>query len=146
MQYIILLIIFALNIASGIFYTKIINTPICSNKYLNYHHIVLLQKNKPFAKNQTIYNNIYAIDFCPYENIFKILLGRPIEGNIRLFYIDSCKVSDVYKVIKKSNINNKLIYEIKNIDINIYNKIKLWQLNFNIYSRNCRHFASYIIN
>lgn len=143
MQYIFLLIIF-IKIASGIFYTKIINTPICSKKLLKYHHIVLLQ-NTPFINNQTIYNNIYAIDFCPCGNFFEIISGRLIKGEIRIFYINHCKASDVYSIIKKINKPHHL-YRIKDIDIEIYNKIKSWQLLFHLYKRNCRHFSAYLTN
>lgn len=144
MQYIFLLIF--INIVSGIFYTKIINTPICSKKILKYHHIVLLQ-NKPFIDNQTTYNNIYAIDFCPCGKFSDIILGRLIEGEIRIFYINYCKVSDVYDIIKRKKINKPhLLYEIKDIDSKIYNRIQQWRPLFHLYKRNCRHFSAYLTN
>jgi hypothetical protein len=143
MQYIIFLLIL-LNVASSIFYTKIINTPIYSKKLLKYHHIVLLQ-NKPFINGQTIYSNIYAIDFCPCgNNLFEIISGKVMKGELRIFYINYCKTSDVYKVIKKKINKHHLIYEIKNIDIEIFNKLKSWNISFQLYKRNCRHFSAYI--
>ena len=136
-----------INISYGIFYTKIMNTPIFSNKLLKYHHIVLLKKT-PFIKNQTTYNDIYIVDFIPYGNVFELILGKKIKGTIRIFYIDKCMASDIYRIIlikKKQNNKLKLLYEIKNIDTKLFNKLTNWDLSFNIYNRNCRHFSKYII-
>jgi hypothetical protein len=123
------------------------NTPIISNELLKYHHIILLQKT-PFMNNQTIYKDIYVIDFIPCGNLFEVISGKKIKGNIRIFYIDDCTSSNIYNTIltkKKQNNSLKFLNEIKNIDIKLYNKIKNWNLSFNIYNRNCQHFSNYIL-
>ena len=144
-----------IKIVFGIFYTKIINTSLLSNNLLNYHHIVLLKK-KPFI-NQTKYDDIYAIDFCPCGNLFEILLGKKIKGKIRLFYIDECNTSNIiqtiqaikkYRVIKHLDSPDLLLpdlSDIKYIDKNIYNKIINWDLTFHLYTRNCQKFAKYLV-
>jgi hypothetical protein len=145
---------FFIKVTYCVFYKRIINTPIFSNNLLNYHHVVLLQK-KPFINNQTEYNDIYAIDFCPCGNLFEILLGKKIKGKIRLFYIDKCSTSHIFEFIKSSK-NHRVIDSIlesadltdlanlANIDNNIYNKIINWDLTFQLYTRNCQNFARYI--
>jgi hypothetical protein len=125
-----------------IFYTKIINTPIFSNTLLKYHHIVLLQKT-PFSKNQTTYKNIYIIDFIPCGNLFEIIMGKKIKGDIRVIYINECNSSNIYETLLSKKKENK-IYEIKHIDTKLYNKIKTWDLSFNLYNRNCQHFSKYL--
>jgi len=227
-----------------IFYTKVINMPIFSNKLLKFHHIILLQKN-PFMNNQTMYNDIYIVDFIPRGNLFQIITGKNVKGDIRIFYIDKCKTSDIYHHIRRLNSlkkpkqlirsdnsdcdtskkqrlrsdssdcdtskkqrlrsdsineqrlrsdssdssdgsnerrlrsdssdssdcdtpnkqrlrsdssdcntpkkqrlrsdNSDNLYEIKNIDFNIFRKIKNWNLSFNLYNRNCRHFSKYFL-
>jgi len=128
-----------------IFYTKIINTPIFSSKSLRYHHIVLLQKT-PFSKNQTTYKDIYIIDFIPCGNLFEIVMGKKIKGDIRIIYIDKCNSSNIYETMLSKKKENNKIHEIKLIDTKLYNKIKNWDLSFNLYTRNCQHFSNYIIN
>lgn len=133
-----------LQIVSGIFYTKIINTPVISKKILQ-HHVILLQQNQ-FTDNQTMYNNIYAIDFCPCGNFFEIISKR-VPGKIRIFYINNCKTSDIYETIineTKKNETNDFLYEIRDIDIELFNKIKSWEPTFHLYTRNCQHFSSHI--
>jgi len=140
-------ILFFINIVSGIFYTKIINTPIFEGNLLNYHHIVLLQK-KEFINNQTKYDDIYAIDFCPIGNLFEIISGKKIKGKIRMLYIKESNIKDIYNIHNILNTNNNLeiLSKIKNIDIKIYNKINNWDLFFQLYNRNCRHFSNYLLN
>ena len=151
MKLVFIFMICIINIAFAIFYTKIINTSLISNNLLNHHHIVLLQK-KPFI-NQTKYNDIYAIDFCPCKNLFEILLGKKIKGKIRLFYIHKSNTSDIIQTIKNMK-NYRVIQhlqdlpdlsDIKLIDKNIYNKIINWDLTFQLYTRNCQKFAKYLI-
>jgi len=140
-----LLLFFFINIAKSIFYTKIIKTPIFKEKILNYHHIVLLQK-KPFVRNQTEYNDIYAVDFCPISNLFDIIIGKKVKAEIRMLYIKESNIKDIYNIHKdlNNNNNNKFLSEIKKIDINVYNKINNWDLFFNLYNRNCQHFSKYL--
>lgn len=153
-----ILMMYCIKIVFGIFYTKIINTSLLSNNLLNYHHIVLLQK-EPFI-NQTKYNDIYAIDFCPCGNLFEILLGKKIKGKIRLFYIDECNTSNIiqtirtiknYRLIQHSKLSDLLspnlpdLSDIKYIDKNIYDKIINWDLKFHLYTRNCQKFAKYLV-
>lgn len=138
-------ILFFINMATGIFYTKIIKTPIFKEKILNHHHIVLLQKN-PFIKNQAEYNDIYAVDFCPISNLFDIIIGKKVKAKIRMLYIKKMNTKDIYNITMHldTNNNNKILSEIKEIDINVYNKINNWDLFFNLYNRNCQHFSKYL--
>ena len=146
-----LLVLLLCNITTSIFYTKIIYTPVYLDKFFNHHHIVLLQKY-PFIKNQTEYNNIYAVDFVPCGNLFEIILGKELEGLVRISYIKKSNICNIYKNIKeyhklyhtKNNIKN--LDKIKDIDINIYNKIQNWKLTFQLYKNNCQHFANNLTN
>lgn len=138
-------IFFFINIANAIFYTKIIYTSIFKNKIFNHHHIVLLQK-KPFIRNQTEYNDIYAVDFCPISNLFDIIIGKKVKGKIRMLYIKKLNIKDIYNIPNNLNTNNKILNEIKKIDVNIYNKINNWDLFFHLYNRNCQHFSHYMMN
>jgi len=136
----------------GVFYTKIINTPICSNKLLKFHHIVLLKKT-PFMDNQTVYYDMHAIDFLPCGNLFEILLGRDVRGKVRIFYFYKCVASDIHKTIiqqghiyQKKNVNPKLYIYQKNVNPKLYDKIKKWDLRFNLYNRNCHHFSNFLLS
>lgn len=125
----------------GVFYTKIINTPICSNKLLKFHHIVLLKKT-PFMDNQTVYYDMHAIDFLPCGNLFEILLGRDVRGKVRIFYFYKCVASDIHKTI----IQQGHIYQKNNVNPKLYDKIKKWDLRFNLYNRNCHHFSNFLLS
>ena len=134
------------------FFTKIIQTPIYqSTNICNFHHIILLNK-MPFINNKIIYNNLYAIDFSPndditnYHIIKKLILGNNIKGKVRIFYIDKIDLSTDIKIFFDKQYKLCPIDEIKDVDNDMYNKIKQWNLLFNCYKQNCQHFSYYICN
>ena len=130
-------------------FTKILNTPIYDlNQICLNHHIVLLQKT-PFDLHQREYEDVYAIDFSPsddindWKNIVKMLLGKTIPGKIRLVYFD--QISDEALFIKPlHNYPTTSPDAIQDMDNELYNKIIQWDPKFQLYSRNCQHFGRYL--
>ena len=116
MVLLILILLILVNILIALpFYTKIINTPIFSNKLLKFHHIILLQQT-PFMKNQTIYNNIYAIDFIPNGNLFEIM-----KKKTHLSFL--CENKDlIINNIKYKNFNYLLYKFLQSKKINLKQK------------------------
>ena len=63
-----------------------------------------------------------------------------------MLYIKESNIVDIYEIHKYLNTdnNNKILNEIKKIDMNIYDKINNWDLFFHLYNRNCQHFSNYL--
>ena len=133
---------------SSIIIPKVIKTPLYrSIPLIKMHDMIVLEKNNP---EPDYYNKIYVIDFSPFEDISKpevlirMFTGNNIKGKLRVFYFD--------KVLKKNIINElaetQIIYDvnmIKKYNMDIYNVISNWNISFNLYNHNCKHFSEYII-
>jgi hypothetical protein len=134
-------------------FTKIVHTPIYDSINLcNAHHVVLLKKT-PFEDNQLEYKDLYVVDFSPSEDItnwnvvWNIFSGKKIQGKIRVFHLDKCDLStNVVETIL--DCQDKLIPldHIKDIDLDMYRRIQGWDPSFQLYRKNCQHFARYIAN
>jgi hypothetical protein len=165
MKYFSLLLFFLINVVSKKFSFKFINTPIYkSNPFCLFHSVVLLQNNECEKLNNEK-NDVFAIDFSPIEditspnNILKLLLGKQIQGKVRIISFPK----DIYKTIFKDPFTNNLyskninIFEdfnsqLTNINLNKIEKIdpylvsiiKSWGSSFQIYNRNCRNFSKFL--
>lgn len=129
--------------------TKIINTPVYgNNQILKLHDIILVKKNKLINENNL--EDVFIIDFSPDEDITnkivikKLLLGKKINGKIRVLYFDKISKKDISKELnndaKLCNINLLKLY-----DKNIYDIIDNWNTSFNLYNNNCKHFSKYFV-
>ena len=139
------------NTFSAKLFTKVIQTPIFeSDSLCAQHHIVLL-KETPFIESQSDYSNIYAVDFSPTDDItdtnnaWKIFLGKPVKGQIKMVYFDNIDhMTLVSDPSKRANLCP--LDSIEKIDRNMYCKIKKWDLMFQLYNHNCQHFGRYLCN
>lgn len=130
-------------------YTKIIHTPIYEPlKSCIFHNIVFMKKT-PFNDNHQEYDDVYAIDFSPVENIsdwriaLKLLLGKSVKGKLRLVYFDRIDKKSIQKDIMSSE--PVISFEtINDIDPDIYDKIINWKPLFQLYNHNCKHFSRYL--
>ena len=137
---------------------KVINTPVFSSIPVSLLHNVVLFEANDVEK--------YAIDFSPSENIespnviLKLLLGKTIQGRIRVscFSKELCQSvhrepftsilystkNDFFEKID-SQITDKNLNKIDDIDPHFVNTIKSWDLSYQIYKRNCRHFTQFLL-
>lgn len=131
-------------------FTKVFGTPIYDlNQICVQHHMVLL-KETPFDPHQQEYTDIYAIDFSPtnditdWKNVLQILLGKTITGKIRLVYFDHITNEALFRdpLHKQPNVP---LEAIQYLDNDLYNTIVQWEPKFQIYLRNCQHFARYVV-
>jgi hypothetical protein len=118
------------------------------------HHLVLLSKD----------NNVYAIDFTPLDqsghpkNIFRLLSGKNIAGEVRLRCIRDANIYEEDKIMKTWNtpftvlesrkVTSSTYNSIKNLEIkHIVNILMDWKSDknqtMNLYIRNCQHFSEY---
>lgn len=131
------------------FFTKIINTPVYdSNRLCTHHHVVLLKKD-PFYYKQKEYKYIYAIDFSPSEDItdpkvlLRMIMGKKIKAKVRLAYFNKIDTSSLIQ--NPLNIQQLSSLEsIKDLDSELYDTIRNWELSFQLYKRNCQHFGRYV--
>jgi len=131
------------------FFIKIINIPIYNCGLCNFHDIVLAKMDE-FNVNDTMYKNLYAIDFCPCENymdskvIKKLLLGKSIPGKIQVHYIDKVDIDSL--TTNFNTINKKLVSveSIKKIDSHLYKLLQSWNTSYHLYKHNCQSFSHYI--
>jgi len=135
----------------GKIFTKIIHKPIYESMDIcNAHHVVLLKKT-PFEDHQTEYNDLYAVDFSPNNDITKwnvalhILLGKKVKGKIQVFYVDKCDSSTFIQTILDDPEKLTSVDSIKDFDLDIYRKIQDWDPSFQLYQHNCQHFSRYIV-
>lgn len=116
----------------------------------NAHHVVLL-KPTPFEDNQTEYNDLYAVDFSPNEDItnlnvaLRIFLGKKIKGKIQVFYVNKYNSSTAVQPILNDPENLTSLESIKDFDLDVYRKIQDWDPSFQLYQHNCQHFSRYIV-
>ena len=86
-------------------YIKIIHTPIYEPLKLCIFHNIVFMKKTPFNDNHHEYDDVYAIDFSPVDNIFdwrialKLLLGKSVKGKLRLVYFDRIDKKSIQKEI-----------------------------------------------
>ena len=130
-------------------YIKIIHTPIYEPLKLCIFHNIVFMKKTPFNDNHHEYDDVYAIDFSPVDDItdwriaLKLLFGKAIKGKIRLIYFDCIDE----KLIQKDIMSTKptiSLETIREIDPDIYDKIINWKPTFQLYNSNCKHFSSYL--
>ena len=137
------------NVFSIKLFTKIIRTPIYElDQICMLHHIVLLKETE-FDENQHEYDDVYAIDFSPINDItdWKIacnmLLGKKVQGKVRLIYFDKTNDEELFR----ESLHNQQTLStefIKYFDSELYHKIFNWEPSFQLYNRNCQHFGRYI--
>ena len=137
---------------------RIMNTPILGFfPQLKLHHIVLLKKNK----------NLYSIDFTPLNQGYaktqlQLLLGKNVEGEIRLRDLNNIDINDDKQIALKWNNNsftgkesreltNKVYKSIKDAELKVLlYKLLYWEVKnnqtMNLYIHNCQHFSGYARN
>lgn len=137
---------------------RIMNTPILGFfPQLKLHHIVLLKKDK----------NLYSIDFTPINQGYaktqlQLLLGKNVEGEIRLRDLNNIDINDDKQIEIKWNNTSFEESESRELTNNVYKSIKDVQLKgllykllyweaknnqtMNLYIRNCQHFSGYARN
>lgn len=130
-------------------FTKVIGTPICDvGNLCSVHHLVLL-KQSPFIEGENRYNQVYAVDFSPSDDIsepgtaWKIFVGKKIPGKVRLFYFDQIDINDLLRE-PLQQLPTYPIQCIRCLDRELYNRIRDWTPTFQLYTRNCQHFGRYI--
>jgi hypothetical protein len=142
-----LLFFFFTNCLSKTVEIKVIKTPI-------FHSTCKLHDVTLFTYGSFSKQNIYAIDFCPVEDIqnfnvvLKIILGRRVNGSIRIFKLRRrgfLLTSQFLNGITREEFEEQAIEDIKKVDIKLYNLIKEWDTSFQLYGRNCKHFRRYLI-
>jgi hypothetical protein len=106
-------------------------------------------KKTPFNDNHQEYDDVYAIDFSPVDNIsdwriaLKLLLGKSVKGKLRLIYFDRVDKKSIQKDIMSSE--PIISFEtINDIDPDLYDKIINWKPLFQLYNHNCKHFSRYL--
>ena len=159
MKYLLFLLCF-ITVASNKFSFRFINSPIYKSVPIFLFHRIILLENKEK-------NHAFAIDFSPIDNIgnpsviLKLLQGKSIQGRIRIENFPE----ENYKFINKENLTNSLyvkentilngieqndtnenLLKLESIDPQLVFIIKSWGSSFQIYNRNCRHFANYLNN
>ena len=135
----------------GRLFTKVVHTPIYEHSHVcNAHHVILL-KQTPFNEYESEMMNVYLLDFSPCEDItvpsiiWKMVLGKKINGKIRLLYLNNCDLSETFLPSMLENRDTKRsLNVIKRLDRELYNKIRQWEPSFQLYNHNCQHFGRYI--
>ena len=138
-----------------------LNTPIFgNNKLFNWHDVVFLHNDE--------YQHVYVVDFSPNvpidkpSNICKLLFGKRVQGKLRVFFFESMN-------------QDYLIENYNDIVVNMSNSITItdklcsgnfdkmspmqrkemgkivdfaldWDLDFHLYSHNCKDFSKYYID
>lgn len=165
MRYFLFLLFFVITMSKK-FSLQLINTPIFSSIPISLFHIVVLFQDNDFENINKHNNYIFAIDFSPNQNIsspnviLNLLLGKTIQGKIRV----SCFSKGLCKTVYREPLTN-ILYSTKNdffenvdsqitlknlkkledIHPNFVSIIKSWDLSFQIYKRNCRHFSKFLL-
>lgn len=155
-----LFLLFFVTALSEKFSFKFINTPIYNSiPICPLHSITILQNNDLNLLNKEN-NDVFAIDFCPHEDIktpnviFKLLLGKKIQGRVRVFHFSNftsepltnnlySKKTTIFETFDRQ-LTNKNLKKLEAIDPYIVFIIKSWGTSFQIYNRNCRHFSNFL--
>ena len=115
---------------------------------LNKFKILQGEKNHPVESSEL--NNFYVFDYTPKEQpdafgYIKMFLGYKLPGIIRVIHIEKSSedklIEDWHNVVK-TNPDYKN-YLNKFSDKRVNNIIEKWEITFNVYSHNCRHFSTY---
>ena len=100
-----------------------------------------------------VYHDLYAVDFSPSEDItnwnvvWNIFSGKIIQGKVRVFHLDKCDLStNVVETILDCQDRLIPLDQIKDIDADMYRRIQGWDPSFQLYRKNCQHFARYIVD
>uniref|UniRef100_A0A6C0B187 PPPDE domain-containing protein n=1 Tax=viral metagenome TaxID=1070528 RepID=A0A6C0B187_9ZZZZ len=126
------------------FYTGIKRTSILPFlPQLKLHDVFIFAHD--YQKSTNTFNNLYAIDFSPKEelnslNIIKLAMGLSIPGKVRVVH---------FNTIHSLNFTEEWYEKVKYLEhssdmFHIYPCIKLWESRFNIYTHNCKHFSYYL--
>jgi hypothetical protein len=147
-----LFLFFSLFIAtvSNKFSIKVVHTPVYHSIPLcPFHNIIILQEND-FENLNHEKNNFFAIDFSPSEDIgspniiLKLLLGKNIQGKIRVFHFPKELYETFIREPLPDNPSPENFKNLKNIDPYLASIIQSWGSTFHIYNRNCRHFGNFL--
>lgn len=137
-------------VVSNKFTTKVISTPIYNFvPFAGLHKIVLLKEGK--FENETNYNNIFAVDFCPSGNIRspfyvkKLLSGKSVEGKIRVFRFSEINHKRLVRELFYDNVDTNNLELLEEIDPELCSIIRSWDTNFQLYKHNCRDFSRYLV-
>lgn len=152
-----------LSFSSHSYRIKVFNSAIVSFlPELKLHNVVTVKKETKIDKFKLLnqpkknpneskqLNNFYVFDYTPKQQpdafgYIKMFLGYELPGIIRVIHIEESteeKLIEDWHNIAKSNPDYKKHLK-KFGDKRITNIIDKWEMQFNVYSHNCRHFSDY---
>ena len=132
------------------FSTKVLHSPIYHATPMCNLHSVILFKEGDFENPNNEFNDVFAVDFCPFEDIgspqviLKLLSGKTIQGKIRVFHFDNILYPDLIRELLRDDPPKNGLKQLEEVDPYLTSIIKSWGSSFQLYTRNCRHFSRYL--
>lgn len=146
-----------LSFFSHSYHTKVFNSAVVSFlPDLKLHNIVTVKKETKLKKIQNktkeinSFSNVYVFDYTPKQQpdaigYIQMFLGHKLPGIVRVIYIEKTTkenlIEDWHKLVMQNPDYKKCLKKFGDKRVN--NIIENWELPFNVYSHNCRHFSSY---
>lgn len=144
-----ILLLVCRQIWAGKLFIKVVQLPIYDNNQICAQHHIVLLNTVPFEQGQQEYDDVYAVDFSPSNDItdctvaIQLLLGKTMPGKIRFVYFDHISDDQLFRESLR-NRPTAPIQLLEYIDCELYYKIVDWDPVFQLYMRNCQHFGRYL--
>jgi len=149
-----------LSFSSHSYRIKVFNSAILSFlPELKLHNVVTVKKETKIEKIKLLnqskkrsseLNNFYVFDYTPKQQpdavgYIKMFLGYELPGIVRVIHIEESTeeklIEDWHNIVKSNPDYKKHLKKLGDNRIN--NIIYKWEMSFNVYSHNCRHFSNY---